>query len=289
MRHFLSLKDYSKEEIIDLLDLAAELKAKDPSEEFHPLKGKSLAMILQQPSSRTRVSFEVGMYQLGGTALNILPSEIKMGEREPVRDIARVISRYVDGIMIRAKKHEDIVEMAKFSSAPVINGLSELYHPCQALADALTIVEKKGEIAGTKLCYIGDGNNVCRSLVNLSKLLGMEITIVSPKGYELEEVETVYDPKEGISGADVVYTDTWTSMGQEAENKKREKAFAGLTITSELLAQASKDVIFMHCLPAYRGLEVEDDVAEGPHSVIFDQAENRLHAQKAILATLLQQ
>lgn len=293
-KHFLTVSDFSSADIERVLATAAELKAKQKAGKSHELlKGKSLAMIFEKPSNRTRVSFEVAMVQLGGHALNIRPEEIQMSVREPIPDVAKVLSRYVDGIMMRAIRHQDIVELAKYSSVPVINGLSDLYHPCQAVADILTIKEKKGSLKGIKLTYIGDGNNVANSLINICKLLGITIVICCPEGYEPDKklvsgpFEIIRDPNQAVKGADVIYTDVWTSMGQEAESAKRLKDFSGYTVTKALLAKANPGALFMHCLPAHRGEEIEDGVPEHPQSVIFDQAENRLHAQKAILALLM--
>lgn len=293
-RHFLCLSDFSANEINRMLDLAKKLKAAQQSGVPHQLLfGKTLAMIFQKPSNRTRVSFEVGMFQLGGTSLTIRPSDIDMGKREPISDIAKVMSRYVDAVVLRVVRHSDIQEFANYSSKPVINGLSDLYHPCQAVADLLTIEEKKGDLRGKKLCYVGDGNNVCNSLVYGAQALGMEAVVACPEGYDPllspadGHYEIIRNPEEAVADADVVYTDVWTSMGQEAERQARLKAFETYTITERMIERAKKDMIFMHCLPAHRGEEVDKAVVDGPHSVVFDQAENRMHAQKAILALLL--
>ena len=292
-RHFIRIVDLSSSELILLLDNACELKAKLASKERHELlEGKTLAMVFQKPSNRTRVSFEVGMQQLGGKVLNIRPDEIQLGERESVADVARVLSRYVDCVMMRVLRHTDLEEFAKFSEVPVINGLSDLYHPCQAVADVLTIRENFGELAGTTITYVGDGNNVCTSLIYIAKLLEMNVRVACPEGYEpnLPAGDAPYqlfrDPVEAVKGAQVVYTDVWTSMGQEQETLARLRAFSGYTVTGKLLSEASKDAIFLHCLPAHRGEEVSDDAIESPKSKVFDQAENRLHAQKSILAWL---
>lgn len=294
MKHCLTLKDYSKNELLEILELAKELKRKQKAGEPHtPLAGKTLAMIFQKPSNRTRISFEVGITQLGGKALNIRPDEVQMGAREPIADLARVLSRYVDAAMLRVNAHEDIEEFARFSSIPIINGLSELYHPCQVLADMQTIEEKKGRLAGIKLCYIGDGNNVCNSLINAANILGLEIVVSCPERYKPDSAVLnggyayEVDPQKAAKNADVLYTDVWVSMGDEAETEKRLNDFASYQVNAKIVAQAKRDVIFMHCLPAHRGLEVSDEVVEGPHSVIFDQAENRLHAQKALMCKLL--
>lgn len=290
MTHFLCLNDFSKEQIRDLLSLSLELKSSRQNSS-KALSGKTLAMILQKKSMRTRISFEVAMNQLGGRAINILPSEIGFGAREPISDIAKVVSRYVDAVMIRANSHDDIVEFSQNSRVPVINGLCNKYHPCQAVADVLTIEEKKGNISNLKVCYIGDGNNVCESLINISNKLDFELNIATPKGYEPNSKQkngNIYNtPKDAAKDADVIYTDTWTSMGQEEENEKRLTDFRDFSINIELMNQAKGDAIFMHCLPAYRGQEVTQEVMDGKQSVVFDQAENRLHAQKAILLTLI--
>ena len=291
---FLSLSSFSTSTLESLLQNAKSLKSEYKNGTEHRiLTGKTLAMIFQKPSNRTRVSFEVGMIQLGGHPLMIRPDEIKMGVREPIADVAQVLSRYVNGIMVRALRHTDIVELAKNSSVPVINGLSDLYHPCQGLADMLTILEHKNSLDGVSLCYVGDGNNVCNSLIYAAKLLGVKLTVSCPQGYEPtlcqdeHKYRVVYNPQEAIENADVIYTDVWTSMGQEEELLTRLRVFEKYTITKELFALAKKDAIFMHCLPAHRGQEVDADVIDGPQSVVFDQAENRLHAQKAVLASLL--
>jgi ornithine carbamoyltransferase len=293
VKHFLTIADYSQKEILALLKLAQSLKAKQQKKQKHEyLKNMSLAMIFQKPSNRTRVSFEVGMFQLGGQAINIQPSEINMGKREAVKDVARTLSRYVDIVLIRAIKHEDILEYAKYSSVPVINGLSDLVHPCQAMADVMTIMEHKKDLEKINLSYIGDGdNNVCYSLIEIANLLGIKIKVSSPKGYEPQrknlKFEFISDPMSAAKNADVIYTDVWISMGQEAETKKRLKDFKSYCITPTIISQAKRDAIFMHCLPAHRGEEVTDEVIESSQSVVFAQAENRLHAQKAIMVHLL--
>lgn len=283
MKHFLSISDYTKDQILKVLNLAKKLKTSDKSKY---LEGKTLAMIFQKPSNRTRLSFEVGMFQLGGHAVNIRSEEIGMGEREIIADVARTISRYVDCVMIRANKHQDIEKFASFSDIPVINGLSDYLHPCQAMADILTISEHK-DLNDIKICYIGDGNNVARSLLNISNILGINLTICTPKGYELKEYPSIINPQDAIKNADVVYTDVWTSMGYEKDYKKRIKDFQGYTVTKEIMSHAKSDAIFMHCLPAHREEEVTNNVLESSQSVVFDQAENRLHVQKAILVALL--
>jgi ornithine carbamoyltransferase len=292
--HFLSLLDRTSEEISLILDTARKIKASHARGEVCSLlQGKSLAMFFQKPSNRTRVSFEVGMYQLGGNALIIRTDEIKMGEREPIEDVAKVFSRYVDCVMMRVIRHTDIEEFAGVSSIPVINGLSDLYHPCQAISDMLTLYEHLGELKGRRLCYMGDGNNVCQSLINVSNLLGIEVVVSCPEGYDpivnsnAGPFELVRDPNTAAKNCDVIYTDVWTSMGQEEEMRARRKAFEGYTVTEEIMQRAKKDALFMHCLPAHRGEEVNDTIVDAPCSVVFDQAENRLHAQKAILALLM--
>lgn len=293
-RDFLSIRQYKSDEICDLLKVAHQLKKElKAGVGKRTLEGKTLAMVFQKPSNRTRISFEVGMYQLGGTVVFIKPDEIRMGEREPISDIARVMSRYVDAVMIRTFSHRDLEEFAHYATVPVINGLSDCYHPCQALADIMTIEERFGSAAGRKIVYVGDGNNVCHSLVNIAGKVGAEIVVCCPEGYEPDrdcmcgDWTLSHDPQQAVKGADVVYTDVWTSMGQEEETERRLKEFQGYSITTELMFRASDKAIFMHCLPAHRGEEVAADVVESAASVIFDQAENRLHAQKAVLQALL--
>jgi ornithine carbamoyltransferase len=304
MKHLLSIADLSADEVWQVLNLAKELKEEWQKGGNKPiLKGKTLGMIFQKPSLRTRVSFEMGMIHLGGQALYLSPDEIKLGVRESVPDVARVLSRYVDGIMARVFAHSDIQELAAYSRVPVINGLSDYSHPCQALADLLTIWEKRGKLKGLKLAYVGDGNNVATSLLFAATKVGMDIALASPEGYELgddivklgqefaaqsgSKVELVRDPAAAVRGADVIYTDVWVSMGQEEETKRRLKDLRPYQVNAALVGQARPDVMVMHCLPAHRGQEITDDVADGPNSVLFDQAENRMHAQKAILALLM--
>jgi ornithine carbamoyltransferase len=267
------------------------------------LKGKALALLFEKPSLRTRVSFDVAMQQLGGHAVYLSPAEVGLGEREPVADVARVLSRYVDAIATRTFAQETVEELARWADVPVINALSDGEHPCQALADLLTIYEKKGRWRGLVLAFVGDGNNVARSLMLGSALAGMDFRIASPQGYGISTelvdkakslaaasgaaVVCVESPQEAVSGADVVYTDVWMSMGQEKEQAERQRAFSGYQVNAELLALASPDAIVMHDLPAHRGEEIADEVIEGPQSVVFDQAENRLHAQKAVLSLIL--
>jgi ornithine carbamoyltransferase len=304
MKHFLTIADLSSDEMWQILNLAKELKEEWQQGDNKPiLKGKTLGMIFQKPSLRTRVSFEMGMIHLGGQALYLSPAEIKLGERESVADVARVLSRYVDGMMARVFAHEHIEELAAYSRVPVINGLSDYNHPCQALSDLLTIWEKRGELQGLKLAYVGDGNNVATSLLFAAAKVGMDIALASPEGYELgdgvvelgrkfaarsgSKVKLVRDPATAVRGADVIYTDVWVSMGQEEETKRRLKVFPPYQINTALVAQAKPDAIVMHCLPAHRRQEITDEVADGQHSVLFDQAENRMHAQKAVLALLM--
>ncbi|HZG55067.1 MAG TPA: ornithine carbamoyltransferase [Paenibacillus sp.] len=303
-RDFLALADYTTEEIKQLLELGIELKRKQKAgEAYQPLAGKTLAMIFEKSSTRTRVSFEVGMTQLGGNALFLSKNDIQLGRGETIADTARTLSRYVDGIMIRTFAHKNVVELARNATVPVINGLTDLSHPCQAMADYMTILEKKGKLEGLKIAYIGDGNNMVHSLMVGAAKLGLHIAVASPAGYEPDaEVAEIareaaaasggkytfhYDPKEAIEEADVVYTDVWASMGMEAEQQEREQAFKTFQVNAELTQYAKHDYLFLHCLPAHRGEEVTAEVIDGDHSVVFDQAENRLHAQKAILAALM--
>jgi len=303
-RDFLSLKDYSKDEIKALIDLAVELK------DYHKkgikkdiLAGKTLAMIFQKSSTRTRVSFEAGMYQLGGLAHFLSTQDLQIGRGEPISDTARVLSRYVDGILIRTYDQKEVEELAEYADVPVINGLTDLYHPTQALADMLTIYEHKGKLAGIKMAYIGDGNNMVHSLMIAGAKLGLEVRVATPVGYEpnKEVVEMAQgfaqenggkillynDPEAAVKDADVLYTDVWASMGQEKEAEMRKKHFQGYQINAKMLELADNKAIVMHCLPAHRGEEITHEVMEGPQSVVFDEAENRLHAHKAILAALL--
>jgi len=305
MKHFLDVADYSPAEIQDILDLAIRLKKEYFAGGNPPIfKGKVLGMIFQKPSLRTRVSFDMAMRHCGGDALYLSPNEIGLGKRESIADVARVLSGYVQAIMARVFEHQHVVELARWSSVPVINGLSDFSHPCQAMADALTIIEKFGSMKGLNVVFVGDGNNVAVSLMHVSVMLGANFTIANPEGYDMPDVarETgaklaaasgatiryLRDPHEAVKGAHVIYTDTWTSMGQEEETAKREAVFPPYQVNAKLVSEADKDVIVMHCLPAHRGQELTDEVADGPHSVIFPQAHNRLHAQKAILARLFE-
>ena len=301
MKHYIDFhEDVGIEELGYLLDIAADMKDKTKKGiKHHYLDGKTLGMIFTKSSTRTRVSFEVGMYQLGGMALFLSNNDIQIGRGETIYDTAHVLSGMIDGIMIRTFKHQDVVDLAKYGSIPVINGLTDDQHPTQMLADLLTIKEHKGDLKGLKLCYVGDGNNVANSLLQACAKAGMDVAIASPSDYtcpdkyvkQAEEdakitgskILMTTDPFEAASDADVIYTDTWTSMGQEAEKAERVEIFKDYQVNSKLMGVAHKDAIFLHCLPAYRGYEVTEDVIDGPQSVVFDEAENRLHAHKAIL------
>lgn len=301
-RDLLSITDLSPEELKLVLDAARELKGGGRRD---VLAGKMLALLFEKPSLRTRVSFDVGMRELGGDCIYISPAEVGLGTREPVEDVARVLDRYVDCIAARTFAHETVEELARWAEAPVINALSDGEHPCQALADLLTIREKKGRLAGVSLAFVGDGNNTARSLCLAAAMSGMEFRFASPQGYALPEatvaraqglardtggsVACLRDPEEAVKGAEVVYTDVWASMGQEEERAARREAFQGYEVDSRLISLAASEAIFMHDLPAHRGEEVSAEVVEGPHSVVFDQAENRLHAQKAVLALVLEE
>ncbi len=301
---FISLADFSSKQLWAWLQSARDLKAEWQAGGNEPiLQGKVLGMIFQKPSLRTRVSFEMGMKHLGGDALYLSPQEIGLGGRESVADVARVLSRYVDGIMARVFAHSHVTELAQYSRVPVINGLSDYSHPCQGLTDYFTMWEKLGRLAGVKLTYVGDGNNVATSLMFGGAKLGVHVTVATPPGYEPKadvvekarafaaenggSITVTNDPMEGAADADVIYTDVWASMGQEAEAARRAELFPPFQINARLVGAAKPSVIVMHCLPAHRGQEITDEVADGPHSVLFDQAENRMHAQKAILADLL--
>ena len=299
-RDCLTLAEFAPDEVRLILDEALKLKMLRRSRiPFRPLFGKTLAMVFQKPSNRTRVSFEVGMYQLGGHALPLSPQEIQMGRRETPSDTGRVLARYIDAIMARVFDHAEVEELAAAAEVPVINGLSDLHHPCQALADLLTIREEFGELGGLKITYVGDGNNVAHSLALGCALTGATLTIAHPEGHgpDPEVVELAaklgaaptltQDPQSGVEGARVVYTDVWASMGQEAEAEERRKRFAPYQVNEELMGHAAPDAIFLHCLPAHRGEEVTSGVIDGPRSRVFDQAENRMHAQKALLYLLL--
>jgi ornithine carbamoyltransferase len=304
MRHFLSIADLDPQELKGLLDLAVQLKTEWQTGGNQPLlAGKALGMVFQKPSLRTRVSFEVAMLHFGGWALYLSPDEVGLGTRESAPDVARVLGRYVDGIMARVFAHSDIEALATYSPVPVINGLSDYSHPCQALTDLLTVLEKKGRLEGLKLAYVGDGNNMCTSLLFAAAKVGMHMTVATPEGYAPHpevvgaarrfavqsgsQITMTTDPLDAVREADILYTDTWTSMGQEEEEDIRIRVFPPYQINAALVSQAKEDALVMHCLPAHRGQEITDEVADGLQSVIFDQAENRLHAQKAVLARLM--
>ena len=297
-RSFISLDAFSVEDILDLLDLAASHKADEGAYRYaRILQGKVVGLFFEKPSLRTRISFEVGVYQLGGQCLYMGPESGALGGREALRDQARVVSRYLDAVVLRTLKHETILEFARFSNKPVINGLSDQFHPCQALGDMLTIREKHGRLTGLKLAYVGDANNVCRSLAHACVKCGMQLVIASPKGYGLNDaflktlkapdlVIQTEDPAEAVKDADVIYTDVWTSMGQESETEKRRKDFNGYQVNAKLVDKAPKAIV-MHCLPAHRGEEISDQVLDSPRSVVYDQAENRLHVQRALFCRLM--
>jgi ornithine carbamoyltransferase len=293
---FLAIPDFTRDELDELFVVAERMRA--GTYDAKPLAGKSLAMIFMKSSTRTRVSFEVGTYQLGGHALFLSPRDVQLGRGEPIADTARVLSRYVDGIMIRTFAHQDIEELAKYADVPVINGLTDLLHPCQVLADLLTVRQHLGGVTDKKYAWIGDGNNMANSWINAAYRFGFDLDIACPKGYEpadhllaraqkVAKVRVVRDPMEAAKGAHVINTDVWASMGQEQEQKDRERAFAGFTVSPQLMAAADKNAIFLHCLPAHRGEEVAAEVIDGPQSRVWDEAENRLHIQKAIMAALM--
>ncbi|MEO0293945.1 MAG: ornithine carbamoyltransferase [candidate division WOR-3 bacterium] len=303
-KDFISIRDINEQEFLNIIKETDTLKKeKKKIIEKSPLKGKVLAMIFEKPSLRTRVTFEVGIYELGGTAIYLSPQDIGIDKRETVEDIGQNLSRWVSGIMARTFAHSTVERLAKASRVPVINGLSDLEHPCQIIADFYTIYEKKGDLRKIKLAFIGDGNNVCNSMLLAAGLMGVDFRVAHPKGYEPNEeilkkakelstksngsIILTNNPKDAAEGADVIYTDVWTSMGFESEAKKRRKAFASFQVNKEIVACAKKDFIFMHCLPAKRGEEVTPDVIDGPNSIVFDQAENRLYAQQALLIKLL--
>lgn len=302
-RDYITLADYSSEEIWYLLELARDLKEKQKKGIPHKyLDGKTLGMIFQKASTRTRVSFEAAMYHLGGLGMFLSKNDLQIGRGEPIQDTARVLARYCDGILIRTFKHQEVLDLAHYADVPVINGLTDDYHPTQALADLLTIWEHKGELAGLKMAYIGDGNNVAHSLMIAGALTGMEVVVASPQGYEPNpavvekakslakdqtKIKVVLEPEEAAAQAQILYTDVWASMGQEEEAQARRKVLGKYQINTDLLKLADKKAIVMHCLPAHRGEEITDEVIEGSQSVVFDEAENRMHAHKAILAALL--
>jgi ornithine carbamoyltransferase len=300
-RDFLALNQYTKDELDALFALTKELKAKQKQGlEHHLLQGKSVALIFEKSSTRTRVSFEVGVYQLGAQPLFISSGTSQMGRGEPIKDTARTLARYCDGVMIRTFGQEIVEEFAKYTTVPVINGLTDLFHPCQIMADLFTVIEHKGSYRGLKYAWIGDGNNMANTWVEAAAILGFDLALACPTGYEpnrqvwewaqkiaTSSITITEDPEEAVRDADVINTDVWASMGQEAEQHQRELAFQGYCLTDELVAQAKADCLVLHCLPAHRGEEIADSVLEGPRSVVWDEAENRLHVQKAIMATLL--
>jgi ornithine carbamoyltransferase len=299
-RSFTKVADWSREELLEVLDLADELKRLQAArEEHHLLPGRTLGMIFQKPSTRTRVSFEVGIYQLGGTGLYLSAGDLQLGRGETIRDTAVVLSRYLDGIMIRTFAQSDVEELAANASIPVINGLTDTSHPCQALADVMTIRERFGRLEGLKVVYLGDGNNVCASLMVASAKLGLDFVAATPVDYRPDDeavriareaggsVELTDDPRAAVEGADVLSTDVWTSMGQDAEREQRLRDLAGYGINAELVKRAGDDAVVLHCLPAHYGEEITEDVLYGPQSAVWDEAENRLHAQKALLALVM--
>lgn len=296
-RDFISITDFNKDEVLELFELAETLK----KDRFQPLlKDKTLAMIFEKPSLRTRVTFETGIFQLGGTAIYLAPKDIQLGKRESVKDVATNLSRWVDLIMARTFSHNTVRELAENATVPVINGLSDLEHPCQVLGDFFTILEHKKSFQNLKLAYIGDGNNVCNSLLLASAMFGISIAVGCPEGYEpdseilneakksSDSIKIYHDPKEAIKDADIVYTDVWTSMGQEEEREKRKRVFARFQVNKELVQFAKPDHLIMHCLPAHRGEEISSEILDGPNSIVLDEAENRLHIQKAIMVKLAQ-
>lgn len=302
MKHFLSIIDCSVEQLNELLEISAQLKSLYKAGGNDPcLANKTLVMLFEKPSLRTRISFQVAMTDLGGSAIYIKPEDIGgIGKREPVKDMARVMSRYVKGIMARTFEHSTVTELAEYATVPVINALTDWSHPCQAMADVLTIQEHCNKIEGVKIAYVGDGNNVARSLGFACAKLGMKLVVASPAGYDLDaesveranqvsagSVERTHDPIAAVAGADIIYTDTWVSMGQEDEKQKRREHFAGFQVNAELVKSAPANAKIMHCLPAYRGFEITDEVTESPNSIMFDQAENRLHFQRALLKKLM--
>jgi ornithine carbamoyltransferase len=299
-RHFTRVADWTGEELLSTLDLADDLKDRQARrEEHHLLPGRTLGMIFQKPSTRTRVSFEVGIYQLGGTGLYLAASDLQLGRGETLRDTATVLSRYLDGLMIRTFAQDDVEELARHATIPVINGLTDSAHPCQALADVMTIRERLGRLEGVRITYLGDGNNVCASLMVAAAKLGMEFVAATPEGYEPDPrvveiareaggaVELSHEPREAAQGADVLYTDVWTSMGQEEEKERRLRDLAGFGIDDELVGLAGDEAIVLHCLPAHYGEEITEDVLYGRQSAVWDEAENRLHAQKALMALVI--
>jgi ornithine carbamoyltransferase len=301
-RHLITLDDLTAQDVAALFELAADLKAKRREGVLHPLlAGKTLAMIFEKPSLRTRVTFEAGMTQLGGHAIYLTPADIRLGERETVQDAARNLERWVDGILARTFSHQMVERLASYSRIPVINGLTDRYHPVQILCDLFTLWEKRGTVAGLRVVFVGDGNNVCHSWLQGAAKMGVHFTLACPKGYEPDpgvlagaldqaagsRLAVTHDPVAAVRGADVLYTDVWTSMGQEDERTRRLRDFQGFQVDDRLIGHTAPDVLVMHCLPAHRGEEIADAVIDGPHSIVFDQAENRLHMQKAILVRML--
>jgi ornithine carbamoyltransferase len=303
-KDLLRVADLSREEMEELLNLSSRLKAEPKRmEKDLPLRGRTLGLIFEKSSTRTRISFEVGMYQLGGHSLFLSSQDLQMGRGETIADTARVLSRYLDGLVVRTFGHERVEEMARWASIPVINGLSDQHHPCQVLADLLTIREKKGTLPGIRVAYVGDGNNMANSWMEGASRWGIDLRLACPPGYEPDRnlfeqarretarfggrIKITHNPMEAVEGADVVYTDVWTSMGQEGEREERLRAFRGFQVGRQLLGRAKPEALVMHCLPAHRGEEITDEVMDGPRSVVWDQAENRLHVQKAILLQLL--
>ena len=299
-KDFLALTDWSRDDLDKIFTLTRDLKDKQKrGEEHHLLKGKTLAMIFEKSSTRTRISFEVGMFQLGGHALFLSSGNTQMGRGEPVQDSARVMARYCDGVMIRTFSQQLVEDFARYADVPVVNALTDLYHPCQVMADLFTVIEHKGSYRDQVYCWIGDGNNMAHSWINAAAVLGFELRVATPKGYEPDaavvarakkmgaKILYTQDPAEAARGAMVLNTDVWASMGQEAEQQEREKDFKGFQLNRDIVALADPGCIVLHCLPAHRDEEITDEVIEGPHSVVFDQAENRLHVQKAILVTLM--
>lgn len=298
-RDFLTVTDFNAEEILGIFKKTEELKKNRFTTDF---KNKAVGLIFQKPSLRTRVSFQVGVWQLGGQCMSLSPAEVNIGVRESIKDAAQTLSRYLDLIVARVFKHKDVQELAEHSLVPVINGLSDAYHPCQALADIFTLKEKRGPLKGLTLSFVGDGNNVCNSLLQIAAMLGMNMRVAAPRGFAPDKnvlefvlaesrktgsrILVTQDPKEAVRDSDVIYTDVWTSMGQEKEAARRAKIFKKYQINKELLAQAKKNTLVMHCLPAHRGMEITDDIMDSSNSVVFDEAENRLHVQKAIMLKL---
>jgi len=301
-RDFVHITDFSSDEIQEVFDLTTKMKAfVKEGKEYTPLKGKNMAMIFAKPSARTRISFETGMSQLGGHAIYLGPNDIGIGKREAVRDIARVIARYDDIIMARLFDHAHMLELAEYSTVPVINGLTDLNHPCQIMADIFTVLEHRKHLNDLKVAFVGDGNNVANSWINLAARLPMHFVLASPSGYDPDEailknarnvgisrIDVMHDPVEAVRDADVIYTDVWASMGQETEADLRRKAFMPFQVNGNLMKHSKKDVLVMHCLPAHRGDEITDDVIDSPNSIVFDEAENRMHVQKAIIVKLMQ-